>query len=419
VLAVGPAGRPRLPVVEAPGWLWYADAAAVVAAFKDTLDIAVLRLAGHHDDRANGLRDLVFSAALRDGAQPPADGRWVEPDAVLHEDSLTEGATESLTEGARRQPWASPAWLPVAEGWLGKALGEAGYRPVGRAEQVKVWNLSCVLRQPTDRGDVYLKANIDAPLFGNEAATVVVLSTLFPGLVPAPVVTHPGRGWFVTADFGKEIGWEAPLDVRLEVVREFARLQIASAPHVDRLMAAGCLDRRPAWLADQIPGWFAAANTAPWAGAEVAGRLQTAVPRLVELCGELDGLGLPATLAHGDMHMANVARGPGGGFVFFDWTDACVAHPFIDLIAVGHERDERDRARLRGAYLGEWDGLGNLDRAWAIAEVLAPVNQAISYMSLGHFLRQRHGGAPSLIFGSYTRHWLDAVLPAIDRVTRS
>jgi hypothetical protein len=51
------------------------------------------------------------------------------------------------------------------------------------------------------------------------------------------------------ADFGPEVGWDAPVAVREDVLGTFARLQIQAASQVDRLLGAGCLDRRLPWLA--------------------------------------------------------------------------------------------------------------------------------------------------------------------------
>jgi aminoglycoside phosphotransferase (APT) family kinase protein len=60
---------------------------------------------------------------------------------------------------------------------------------------------------------------------------------------------------------------------------------------------------------------------------------------------------------HGDLHLSTVAQGP-HGYLFFDWTDACVAHPFLDLLTFFQEDEEEVqsalRDRLRDAYLAEW-----------------------------------------------------------------
>jgi aminoglycoside phosphotransferase (APT) family kinase protein len=46
---------------------------------------------------------------------------------------------------------------------------------------------------------------------------------------------------------------------------------------------------------------------------------------------ELATYAVPPSLVHGDLHLGNVALGP-RGHLFFDWTDAGVAHPFLDLL---------------------------------------------------------------------------------------
>jgi hypothetical protein len=243
----------------------------------------------------------------------------------------------------------------------------------------------------------------------------MALARLFPGRVPAPVAAEPGRGYLALADFGAEVGWHAPVEVKEDVVREFARLQLASVPHVPELRAAGCQDRGLEWLAEQVPSWFAAGAVGRFAPPEVAARLDAAVSRLAGLCVELAARGLPVTLAHGDMHMGNVARGP-GGYLFFDWTDAAIGHPFVDLIAVTQEDQDADRRRLRDAYLSEWAAAGPLDRLvllWPIVEVLSAANQAISYMSLGLSLGT---DGPSPLFASYTVYWLEAVVASLDRL---
>jgi Phosphotransferase enzyme family len=295
----------------------------------------------------------------------------------------------------------------------------AGAEVNGPVQQHKVWDLSCVLRQPTTAGDVYLKETVDSPLFVSEAAVIPLLADLFPRHVPTPLAVDPERGWIATADFGAELGWEASVPARQEALRQYAELQHESVRHVDALLAAGCLDRRPSWLGAQLRHWLGGEATRHWASPVLAQQLAAAVPRLVELCAELAGSSLPDTLLHGDMHMANVARRPGGGYLFFDWTDAGVGHPFVDMIAVAHEQDEKDRAVLRETYLEQWAGAtdrARLDRDWAVSEVLAHANQAISYMSLGLSLRDTGTTSPHSLFGSYTAKWLRDLLGVLDRL---
>ena len=115
------------------------------------------------------------------------------------------------------------------------------------------------------------------------------------------------------------------------------------------------------------------------------------MPRLQARCAELAGHAVPPSIVHGDLHLSNVARGP-GGYLFFDWTDACVAHPFLDLATIRRGTAFTDavcedelRERLREAYLPEWASFeppGWLARAWELAAPLGALHQAVSYRSL-------------------------------------
>jgi hypothetical protein len=159
------------------------------------------------------------------------------------------------------------------------------------------------------------------------------LAGLFPGQVPAPLAVESERGWMVLADFGEEVGWEAPLEVVEEVAQTYARMQVEATGHVGRLLAAGCLDRRLDRLAAQAQAWLPAVeataglpgvDAATWLSPDEEAGLRAAVPGLQARCAELAGHAVPPALVHGDLHLSNVARRP-GGYLFFDWTDACVA----------------------------------------------------------------------------------------------
>ena len=404
--------QPRLlladppPEAELPGRVEPDRSQVLLAALRDRagLELDVLRSTyGGEDERAHR-RDVQLLTVLR-GPQP-AGSRWVEADRDSAE--LVRLATAPGQRPA--QPWLRRDWLPAAASWLASVLDSAG--PV---RQHKVSDLSCVLRTTAATGEVYLKATVNAPLFAPEAAVTVALNRLFPGQVPVPVGTDPGRGLLALADFGTELGWGAPVDVRAGALRRWARLQRSSVRHVPELLAAGCRDRRLGWLAGAVGEWFTVDTLERFTGTDVASRLAAAAPRISALCAELARAGLPDTLQHGDLHMSNVTRRPDGDYLFFDWTDAAVGQPFLDLIAVGLEDDPAARALLREAYLSEWPGgVGMLGPLWPLVEVLSAANQAISYLSLGLFLGT--AGMPSPLFASFTVHWLDTILAALDRL---
>jgi aminoglycoside phosphotransferase (APT) family kinase protein len=161
-------------------------------------------------------------------------------------------------------------------------------------------------------------------------------------------------------------------------------LQVTAAAHVDELLAAGCLDRRLA----RLPAWIEALLNSKMVLATVAEaertQLMALIPRLQDLCQELAAFGLPETLVHGDLHGDNVAV-QGDNFVYFDWTDACISHPFFDMLNIFFEEDTAVQTQLRDAYLVQWIDVAPMDRllrAWQMAEVLGAVHHGVSYWQI-------------------------------------
>jgi hypothetical protein len=338
------------------------------------------------------VRRSTVVAEARATAAPPG-AAWVGDDEAA---GVVARALGEL--GGGRPPWARRGWFATAERWLHATLAGLGSTATGPARQVRVWELSCIVRMPTTRGDVYLKASVASPLFVDEGAVMRALAELFPRQVPAPLAVDAEHGWTLLADFGAPLGWDGPAEVREDVLRTWAAIQIEAASRVDALLAAGCVDRRLHRLADQAQAWLPALDatgrlptidTATWLAAAEVDELRAAVPRLQAMCDELAASAVPASLVHGDLHPGNVARGP-DGLLFFDWTNACVAYPFVDAVSMlqGEEDEELDaavRARLRDAYLAAWAAVEppeRLLRAWRLVETLGPLHIAISYGSI-------------------------------------
>lgn len=166
-------------------------------------------------------------------------------------------------------------------------------------------------------------------------------------------------------------------------------LQRDTTDRLGALQAIGCADRR----LETLPAWVdflvADVETLVLIEPQEADRLIALGPHLKELAAELSDYRLPSTLVHGDLHPGNIAAYH-GKYLFYDWTDACIAHPFMDLITVLEETDTfADRAqamaRLRHAYLSQWTDYKPQDRlmdAWTLAEPLAALHQAISYRNI-------------------------------------
>lgn len=259
-------------------------------------------------------------------------------------------------------PWADRVWRRDALAWAEEAIAGRGLRPRAREEwlaRLRPW--SVVVRIPTTSGEtVWFKANPPGSAF--EPALTRALHGWVPGRVLAPLAVDTGRAWALLPDGGPLLAgtadrpggspfyWEAPL-------RAYAALQRATAHRAEEMAALGVPDLRPARLPELLDELVHRTD----APAEV----RAVRPRFVDWCEELDGSGIGAALDHADLHEDQVFH-RGDAYVFFDWGDAALAHPFTSLLVtarVAHRRYGADGpevvARLRDRYLESWGGEGH------------------------------------------------------------
>ncbi len=377
----------RLPHVLAREAVWGADAKVIIPLFERRLATRLWLL------RQVGEAEIFELELLDPDWEAPAHGRWVgrgdlpalrlkdeehRPVLAAYLDALERGEIP-----AQRPPWARPGWLAEVRTWIEREATRLGHVVV-RVEQVKHWSISAVLRIETDGPDLYFKVPARLPLFVDEATLTARLAERFPEYVPTPLAVEPEHGWLLLPEFDELFSWDAPLAVRQESLQRFARLQRRTSELADELLAAGCADRRLEVLETQIDPLVHDPEAVARLTAEEVSELRRLAPALKELCRRLASFDLPATLVHGDLHMLNVAR-LGGELVYFDWTDASVAHPFIDLLSLSWEKDESDREALLAAYLVPWEGVETPERlqeAVAVAAVVIPLHHAVSYQHI-------------------------------------
>ena len=249
-------------------------------------------------------------------------------------------------------PWGESGWRERALAW---AHEHAGATVIGVDEpRLRAW--SVIVRLRTSRGPVWFKANPPGSRF--EPALTMALSQWAPGQVLAPLAVDARQGWSLLPDGGTTIrdvlDAEPDLAVWEELLRQYAALQRASAPHVPEMLRIGVPDLR----ANTLPTWFDELLAA--VPAEQYATLSSARPMLLDRCEALAASSVPATLDHSDLHENQVFVAGDRRFVFFDWGDASIGHPFTSLLVVfravrhrfGVTQAELDR--LRDAYLEPW-----------------------------------------------------------------
>ena len=388
VLVLTGNGADRLPFVEIEGrWDELSEIGRALAALVG-LETVVVRTIARSVDGEQEIMELGLELEPSDVETQKPSASWT-PLAELtglrlsaDDRALVElhASDQAPPERAR---WMRRGFVDEASAWIDDALAGLGRTRVGRVEQLSNWCISSILRADTDTGRVFFKATAASPLFVDEGTVTQGLASLFPGCVPRPIAVDVERRWMLLDEFGPLVGWRADLDTRIDVLTTFAGIQRQAAAKRDELLELGVLDRRHAWLAAEIES-LATSATMPGLEAAEAEELARLVPRFVEACERLGAGPVPESLVHGDLHLSNIAR-EDHGYLFFDWTDASLAHPFLDLLIVLYEDDRDVRVVLRDAYLGQWADSApedELRELWRLAEPLASLNQAVSYRAI-------------------------------------
>jgi hypothetical protein len=220
-----------------------------------------------------------------------------------------------------------------------------------------------VSRVPAEGGVVWFKEC--APIQAFEPRLTAALSERWPGRVAEVLAHDVARRWLLLADAGTALGELGnPPERWLEVLPLYAELQRGEAAFADDHVAHGVTDMRLAVLPERFESYVRTARVPP--------ALAAFAPRFRELCGELAAFGIPASVQHDDLHMANVYA-DGARTRVLDWGDTSIAHPFASLVVTFRFLEARNRlarsdpwfTRLRDAYLEPW-GAGH-EEAFALA----------------------------------------------------
>jgi len=246
-----------------------------------------------------------------------------------------------------------------------------------------LWGVSVVLSAASRTGRAFLKCSGDR--FRHEARMTQALADRSPGYLPDVLAVEPDSGWLLMRDLdgpllGDQPGsmWELGLDA-------LAGLQQEWLGRTGELLAAGAELRPLRQLADWVNRTAQDADLMSRFADEEREAWLASVPAMVAACASLDRIGPGPTLTHGDFHPWNVVAGQDGARIC-DWTDAVVAHPFLDLVTYIMRTDDLAlRRHLLQRYLGLWSrymSSDDLTAAGRLALVAGALYQAWSYWQL-------------------------------------
>ncbi|MEO7229778.1 MAG: aminoglycoside phosphotransferase family protein [Candidatus Limnocylindrales bacterium] len=300
----------------------------------------------------------------------------------MHDDaSLWEVLEDEPGYGPER--WTSAAWLAGARAWIIGKVADLGHVVNGEIEQPHVRWWSTVLRVPTTDGVVWFKASGPTGIF--ESRLDALLSSGWPDASAQVVAADTDRGWMLARDAGVRLrdveGGRAPVEHWSEVLPRYAEIQVGLGNQQAKLRDLGVPDLGLA----RLPGLLRTLLEQPdLLGSEANGglsrddfaRIRARVAEFGDRCRRLSAMGIPESLQHDDLHDGNVFVRD-GGYVIFDWGDACLSHPFHTLVVTlrslayskGWAPGGPEVTRLRDAYLEPWGSFGSASDLLEAAEL--------------------------------------------------
>ena len=163
--------------------------------------------------------------------------------------------------------------------------------------------------------------------------------------------------------------------------QEIARLQVISADRIGELLDLGAPDRRLASTVDALTKIVASSIELDQLDTDEQRAAQAALPWLVDQLTALEATGMPYTLGHGDLHLGNVAM-VDDHVLLFDWTDAAVTFPALDVALLARSSGVDDRAAVLDAYAQVWRErypAADVDEAMRLAPLANQIYQTVSY----------------------------------------
>jgi hypothetical protein len=252
----------------------------------------------------------------------------------------------------------------AAETWI-----RAHVEPAGPIELARERPWSTVLRVPVADGVAWFKAC--APVQAFEPRLAAALHARWPDRVVRVLAYDDERAWLLAADAGTPVRERGnPPEAWLAALPLYAELQRGETAYAEDHLARGVPDLRVPSLPERYEQLLRV--PLPLADGELA-QLRAFADEFALLCDELAARGVPASIQHDDLHMANLYE-HNGILRFVDWGDSSISHPFASLVVTFRFLEELNGlaagdpwfVRLRDAYLEPF-GAGH-EETFALAQ---------------------------------------------------
>jgi hypothetical protein len=324
---------------------------------------------------------------------------------------------------AQRVPWAKTGWFEQATAWIHSQLSAQGINMTAPIEQVKSQTRSCLLKVNTTVGDVYFKATFGQ--FSFEPQITTFLSEIYPKRLPKLLAVDTQKYWMLMPDFcGTHLGKMKDVDKWEKALSLFAQMQIQAVAQISKFLDTGLPDRPIERLISKIEPLFAdkcallSPQKAPILSENQIDRLRSLAPQLITICYELANCGIPQTLIHGDFHCDNVMV-TDEGYIYFDWSESAVSHPFFDAIFFLHDITQElpnvtdVQVRLRNSYLEPWTVYLPMEQLISLFEK-AQLVAALYYAVVSYEVTQNLEAGHKWEMEEAVPYWLEILLAQIN-----
>ncbi|MDQ2714274.1 MAG: aminoglycoside phosphotransferase family protein [Chloroflexota bacterium] len=383
------------------------------------LEVTILYCADEQDTSETEVQRIYAVDNHSASDQVPAYAAWIRFED-LSERMLAEPRHYTVLESwfhemqgsddnELRRPWRRIGWYTILTSWLEEQLARLGYQAT-EVEQVEVSDWSYILRIHTTGSTLYLKCC--DPAFPHEVALTATLSRLWPTVVPSVLAIESRQNWMLMQDAGTLLSasQERVHDSACwtDILTSYIRLQKEAIGYRDTLLLQGCPDRR----LEKLPSLVAEAlvdtdmlriGKSGGITEEDAAQLRVFLPQLKGMCDELASYGIPETLHHDDLHSGNIMVQE-DHYIFFDWAESFIAHPFYSLAVIlryaGYgDLNGAQQEYLRDVYLEAWTSYAPIERlreAFQIAQKLGILGRGLTWYqyirSLEPKVRQKYAG---------------------------
>ena len=300
---------------------------------------------------------------------------------------------------SRHLEWHQKDWVARAHQWIGDVLSRRSLGLIAPIQPHQVGPWSAVLLVPTEKGDLYFKASAEVIAF--EPALTEAIHRWKPELIPAVLAYDAEQRWMLMADGGRrlrDVFKDGPeIENWSRILANYADLQITLAAHSEELLSLGIRDRRLSVLPDLFSelladrDWFLLDQSEGISSSEYES-LVDGISIVKAMCDKLSRFNIPPSIHHNDLHDGNIFVNE-DRFLFFDWGDCSLSHPFFSLrtafvsveYTFGLEEDHPIFEKLAAVYLDAWsdyESMENLLQAFALARRLWAISSAIKYWTI-------------------------------------